>query len=54
MSLRDELKIAPANVLCHVGSRTKGAVGQTEIDDYEEVPRGRSDRQVHRDRAYEP
>lgn len=37
MNLRDELNIAPANELRHVGSRTKGTMGQTEIDEYEEV-----------------
>jgi len=37
MNLRGELKIAPVNELRHVGSRTKGSMGQTEIDEYEEV-----------------
>lgn len=37
MSLKDELKIAPENELRRVGSRTKGSMGQTEIDEYEEV-----------------
>lgn len=37
MSLKDELKIAPANELRRVGSHTKGSMGQTEIDEYEEV-----------------
>ncbi|MBB5606332.1 MULTISPECIES: hypothetical protein [unclassified Janthinobacterium] len=37
MNLRDELKIAPVNELRHVGSRTKGSMGQTEIDEYEEI-----------------
>ncbi|AJK46214.1 hypothetical protein [Burkholderia plantarii] len=37
MNLRDELGIAPANELRHVGSRTKGTLGQTEIYEYEEV-----------------
>lgn len=37
MSLKDELKIATGNELRHVGSRTKGSMGQTEIDEYEEV-----------------
>ncbi|MDN7754756.1 hypothetical protein [Burkholderia gladioli] len=42
MNLRDELDIAPANELRHVGSRTKGTMGQTEIDEYEEVtPEGK-------------
>ncbi|KWF02160.1 hypothetical protein WL80_28870 [Burkholderia ubonensis] len=42
MNLRDELGIAPANELRHVGSRTKGTMGQTEIDVYEEVtPEGK-------------
>ena len=37
MNLKDELKIEPENELRHVGSRTKGTMGQTEIDEYEEV-----------------
>jgi hypothetical protein len=42
MSLKDELGIAPVNELRHVGSRTKGTMGQTEIDEYEEVtPEGK-------------
>ncbi|KHS13966.1 hypothetical protein BMD20_12550 [Burkholderia multivorans] len=42
MSLKDELEIAPVNELCHMRSRTKGTMGQTEIDEYEEVtPEGK-------------
>ncbi|MEK6290625.1 MAG: hypothetical protein V4793_04395 [Paraburkholderia tropica] len=43
MNLRDELGIASANELRHVGSRTKGTMGQTEINEYEEIspPRAR-------------
>lgn len=42
MSLKDELGIAPENELRHVFSRTKGTMGQTEIDEYEEVtPEGK-------------
>lgn len=42
MSLKDELGIAPENVLRHVLSRTKGTMAQTEIDEYEEVtPEGK-------------
>ncbi|MFM0197887.1 hypothetical protein [Paraburkholderia strydomiana] len=37
MNLKDELGVAPANELRYVGSRTKGTMGQTEIDEYEEV-----------------
>lgn len=37
MSLKEELGIAPQNELRHVLSRTKGTMGQTEIDEYEEV-----------------
>lgn len=37
MSLKDELGVAPANELRHLRSRTKGTMGQTEIDEYEEV-----------------
>lgn len=36
MNLKDELGVAPGNELRHVGSRTKGTMGQTEIDEYEE------------------
>ncbi len=42
MSWKDELGIAPANELRHIGSHTKGSMGQTEIDEYEEVtPEGK-------------
>jgi hypothetical protein len=42
MSLKDELKIPLAHELRHVGSRTKGTLGQTEIDEYEEItPEGK-------------
>jgi hypothetical protein len=42
MNLKDELGIVPGNELCHVGSRTKGTMGQTEIDEYEELtPEGK-------------
>ncbi|WP_186149174.1 hypothetical protein [Burkholderia gladioli] len=42
MNLRDELGIASANELRHVGSRTKGTMGQTEINEYEEItPEGK-------------
>ncbi|WP_186183713.1 hypothetical protein [Burkholderia gladioli] len=42
MNLRDELGVAPANELRYLGSRTKGTMGQTEIDEYEEVtPEGK-------------
>lgn len=42
MRLKDELKIDPAHELRHVGSRTKGTLGQTEIDEYEEItPEGK-------------
>ncbi len=37
MNLKDELGIATVNELRHIGSRTKGTMGQTEIDVYEEV-----------------
>ncbi|GAB7550405.1 hypothetical protein [Cupriavidus sp. 8B] len=37
MSLKDELGVAPANELLKTGSRTKGTMGQTEIDEYEEI-----------------
>jgi hypothetical protein len=37
MTLKDELQIAPKNELRHVGKRTKGSMGQTEIDEYEEI-----------------
>ncbi|MDR5754880.1 hypothetical protein [Caballeronia sp. LZ024] len=37
MSLKDELGVASVNELRHVRSRTKGTMGQTEIDEYEEV-----------------
>lgn len=37
MSLKEELKIAPANELRHIRSRTKGTLAQTEIDEYEEI-----------------
>ena len=38
MSLKDELRVAPVNELRRVRSRTKGTMGQTEIDEYEEDP----------------
>jgi hypothetical protein len=42
MSLKDELGVASVNELRHVRSRTKGTMGQTEIDEYEEVtPEGK-------------
>lgn len=42
MSLKDELGIPPANELRYVRSRVKGTMGQTEIDEYEEVtPEGK-------------
>lgn len=42
MSLKDELGVAPGNELHHVSSRTKGTMGQTEIDEYEEAtPEGK-------------
>lgn len=42
MNLKEELAVAPANELRHVGSRTKGTMGQTEIDEYQEVnPEGK-------------
>lgn len=37
MSLKDELGVAPVNELRHVHSRTKGTMGHTEIDEYDEV-----------------
>ncbi|MFV8598613.1 hypothetical protein [Ralstonia pseudosolanacearum] len=37
MSLKDELGVAPVNELRHVRTRVKGTLGQTEIDEYEEV-----------------
>ncbi|MET3434219.1 hypothetical protein ABIC71_003726 [Herbaspirillum seropedicae] len=37
MNLKDELKIVGENELRHVRSRKKGTMGQTEIDEYEEV-----------------
>lgn len=42
MNLKDELGVASVNELRHVRSRTKGTMGQTEIDEYEEVtPEGK-------------
>lgn len=42
MSLKDELGVALVNELRHVRSRVKGTMGQTEIDEYEEVtPEGK-------------
>jgi hypothetical protein len=42
MSLKDELGVAPVDELRHVRSRTKGTMGQTEIDEYEELtPEGK-------------
>lgn len=40
MDLKEELGVASVNELRHVGSRTKRAMGQTEIDEYEEVAPG--------------
>jgi hypothetical protein len=40
MDLKEELGVASVNELRHVGSRTKGTMGQTEIDEYEEVAPG--------------
>ncbi|WP_321891103.1 MULTISPECIES: hypothetical protein [Burkholderia cepacia complex] len=42
MNLKDELGIVSANELRYVRSRTKGTMGQAEIDEYEEVsPEGK-------------
>ncbi|MDO5947989.1 hypothetical protein [Burkholderia cepacia] len=42
MDLKEELGVASVNELRHVSSRTKGTMGQTEIDEYEEVtPEGK-------------
>ncbi|WP_175693954.1 hypothetical protein [Burkholderia ambifaria] len=40
MDLKEELGVATVNELRQVSSRTKGTMGQTEIDEYEEVARG--------------
>lgn len=36
MTLEEELGVAPGNELVRVRRRTKGTMGQTEIDEYEE------------------
>ncbi|RQR21636.1 hypothetical protein DIE23_37900 [Burkholderia sp. Bp9143] len=42
MDLKEELGVASVNELRYVRSRTKGTMGQTEIDEYEEVtPEGK-------------
>ncbi|MDF0506493.1 hypothetical protein POK33_37705 [Burkholderia cenocepacia] len=40
MDLKEELGVATVNELRHVSSRAKGTMGQTEIDEYEEVAPG--------------
>lgn len=42
MDLKEELGVAPVNELRYLRSRTKGTMGQTEIDEYEEIDRMRS------------
>lgn len=37
MDLKEELGVAPVNELRYLRSRTKGTMGQTEIDEYEEI-----------------